>query len=59
MMSTREAWLKAMTIVEARRIFVTEQMVDTLLQIVGAEADVGDWARVAAAVDTINDGRMH
>ena len=34
-------------------------MVDTLLQIVGVEADVGDWARVAAAVDMINDGRMH
>jgi len=34
-------------------------MIDTLLQIVGAEADVGDWARVAAAVDMINDGRMH
>ncbi|MBB3589128.1 hypothetical protein QP185_17905 [Sphingomonas aerolata] len=48
-----------MTIVEARRLFVSEPMVDTLLQIVGPEAEIGDWARVAAAVDTINNGRMH
>ncbi len=31
-------------------------MVDTLLQIVGPEAEIGDWARVAAAVDKINKG---
>jgi len=48
-----------MTIVEARRLFVSEPMVDTLLQIVGPEAEIGDWARVAAAVDTIKNGRMH
>lgn len=58
-MSTREVWLKAMTIVEARRVFVTEPMIDTLLKIVGAEADIGDRARVAAAVDTIKEGQMH
>jgi hypothetical protein len=59
MMSTRKVWLKAMAIVEARRIFVTEPMVDTLLKIVGVETDIGDWARVAAAVDTIKEGQMH
>jgi hypothetical protein len=59
MMCTREVWLKAMTIVEARRLFVSEPMVDTLLHIVGPDAEIGDWARVAAAVDTINNGRMH
>jgi hypothetical protein len=59
MMSTREVWLKAMTIVEARRLFVSEPMVDTVLHIVGSDAEIGDWARVAAAVDTIKNGRMH
>ena len=48
-----------MTIVEARRLFVSELRVDTLLQIVGPEAEIGDWAIVAAAVDAINNGRMH
>jgi hypothetical protein len=59
MMKVRDVWLKAMTIVEARGTVATEPIVDILLQIVGEDADFGDWARVAAAVDTIKSGRMH
>jgi hypothetical protein len=58
MMTARQVWLKAMTIVEARGTVSTASMVDTLMEIVSDEADLHDWARVASAVHTINDGRM-
>ena len=58
MMTVRQVWLKAMTIVEARGAVATASMVDTLMEIVSDEADLQDWARVASAVDTINNGRM-
>jgi hypothetical protein len=58
MMTARQVWLKAMTIVEARGTVSTASMVDTLMEIVSDEADLHDWARVASAVNTINDGRM-
>ena len=56
MMTARQVWLKAMTIVEARRTVATAPMVDTLFEIVSDEADLHDWARIASAVDTINNG---
>lgn len=58
MMTARQVWLKAMTIVEARGTVATNSMVDTVIEIVSDEADIQDWARVASAVDTINNGRM-
>jgi len=58
MMTVRQVWLKAMTIVEARGAVATASMVDTLMEIVSDEADLQDWARVASAVDTINNGQM-
>ncbi|MBD8472226.1 hypothetical protein [Sphingomonas sp. CFBP 8765] len=58
MMTVRQVWLKAMTIVEARGAVATASMVDTLMEIVSDEADLKDWARVASAVDTINNGQM-
>jgi len=58
MMTARQVWLKAMTIVEARGAVATASMVDTLMEIVSDEADLQDWARVASAVDTINNGRL-
>jgi len=57
-MTVRQVWLKAMTIVEARGAVATASMVDTLMEIVSDEADLQDWARVASAVDTINNGQM-
>jgi len=58
MMTARQVWLKAMTIVETRGTVATASMVDTLMEIVSDEADLQDWARVASAVDTINNGQM-
>lgn len=58
MMTARQVWLKAMTIVEVRGTVATDSMVDTLMEIVSDEADLQDSARVASAVDTINNGRM-
>jgi len=58
MMTARQVWLKAMTIVETRGTVATASMVDTLMETVSDEADLQDWARVASAVDTINNGQM-
>ena len=58
MMTARQVWLKAMTIVEVRGTVATASMVDTLMETVSDEADLQDWARVASAVDTINNGQM-
>lgn len=58
MMTARQVWLNAMTIVEARGTVATVSMVDTVIELVSDEADIQDWARVASAVDTINNGRM-
>jgi len=58
MMTARQVWLKAMMIVEARGTVATASMVDTLMEILSDDADLHDWARVASAVDTINNGRM-
>jgi len=59
MISTREVWPKATAIVEARRIAATGPMVYTLLRFVRAEADIDGWSRALAAVDTINNERLH
>ena len=58
MMTARQVWLKAMTIVETRGTVATASMVDTLMETVSDEADLQDWARVASAVDKINNGQM-
>ena len=55
MMSDREVWLKAMAIVEVRSKIYAPNIVDIILKVVGNTANQSDWARVAAAVDAIND----
>jgi len=42
MMTARQVWLKAMTIVEARGTVATASMVNTLMEIVSNEADLLD-----------------
>ena len=57
MMSEREVWLKAMAIVEAHGTMESAPIVDTILDVLGDKLHENDWARVAAAVDAINEGQ--
>jgi len=57
MMSEREVWLKAMAIVEAHGTMEAAPIVDTILDVLGDTPQENDWARVAAAVDAINEGQ--
>ncbi len=57
MMSAREVWLKAMAIVEAHGTMEAAPIVDTILEVLGSTPQENDWARVAAAVDAINEGQ--
>jgi len=55
-MTDREVWLKAMAIVEAHGTMEAAPIVDTILDVLGDTPQENDWARVAAAVDAINEG---
>jgi len=56
-MSDRDVWLKAMVIVQAHGAMEAAPVVATLLDILGDDPHHSDWARVAAAVDAINDAK--
>ncbi len=58
MMTDREVWLKAMAIVEAHGTMEAAPIVDTILDVLGDTPQENDWARVAAAVDAINEGEQ-
>jgi len=56
MMSDREVWLKAMAIVQTHGTIESAPVMNTLLDVLGDDPHWADWARVAAAVDAINEG---
>jgi len=57
MMSNREVWLKAWAVIETHGSRESAPVVAMLLDIMGDDPDHSDWARVAAAVDAINEGQ--
>ncbi len=57
MMSEREVWLKAMAVVDAHGTMEAAPVMTTLLEVLGDDPHRDDWARVAAAVDAINDAQ--
>ena len=56
-MSDREVWLKAWAVVQTHGALESAPVVATLLDILGDDPHHSDWARVAAAVDAINEGQ--
>ena len=58
MMSDREVWLKAWAVIETHGSLESAPVVAMLLDIMGDDPDHYDWARVAAAVDAINQGPL-
>lgn len=56
MMSDREVWLKAWAVVQTHGTLESAPIVATLLDVMGDDPHHSDWARIAAAVDAINDG---
>jgi len=57
MMSDREVWLKAWAVVQTHGTLESAPVVATLLDLMGDDPHTSDWARVAAAVDAINEGQ--
>jgi len=57
MMSDREVWLKAWAVVQTHGTLESAPVVATLLELMGDDPHTSDWARVAAAVDAINEGQ--
>ncbi len=58
MMSDREVWLKAWDVVRTHGAMESAPVVATLQDIMGDDPHTSDWARVAAAVDAINQGPL-
>ena len=58
MMSDREVWLKAWDVVRTHGAMESAPVVATLLELMGDDPHTSDWARVAAAVDAINEGQL-
>jgi len=58
MMSDREVWLKAWAVIETHGSLESAPVVAMLLDRMGDDPDHSDWARVAAAVDAINQGPL-
>ena len=58
MMSDREVWLKAWAVVQTHGTLESAPVVATLLELMGDDPHTSDWARVAAAVDAINEGPL-
>jgi len=50
-------WLKAWDVVRTHGALESAPVVATLLDIMGDDPQTSDWARVAAAVDAINEGQ--
>lgn len=57
MMSDRDVWLKAMAVVQAHGTMEAAPVMDTLVHVLGDDPHRDDWARVAAAVDVINESQ--
>lgn len=57
MMSDREIWLKAWDVFRIHGAMESAPVVATLLELMGDDPHTSDWARVAAAVDAINEGQ--
>jgi len=51
-------WLKAWAVIETHGPRESAPVVAMLLDIMGDDPDHYDWARVAAAVDAINEGPL-
>jgi len=51
-------WLKAWDVVRTHGALESAPVVATLLDIMGDDPHHSDWARVAAAVDAINEGPL-
>ena len=58
MMSDRDVWLKAMAVVRAHGTMEAAPVMDPLVQVLGDDPHRDDWARVAAAVDIINESQL-
>ncbi len=58
MMTDRDVWLKAMAVVQAHGTMEAAPVMDTLVQVLGDDPHRDDWARVAAAVDIINESQL-
>ena len=58
MMTDRDVWLKAMAVVQAHGTMEAAPVMDTLVQVLGDDPHRDDWARVAAAVDVINESQL-
>jgi hypothetical protein len=57
MMSEREVWLKAMAVVRTHGTTGSGPVMNTMLDLLGDDPHWADWARVAAAVDAINEAQ--
>lgn len=58
MMSDRDVWLKAMAIVRTHGTMDSAPVMKTLLDVLGDDSHQADWARVAVAVDAINEAQQ-
>jgi len=57
MMSERDVWHKAMTVVRTHGTMGSAPVMDTLLDVLGDDPHWADWKRVAEAVDAINEAQ--
>ena len=55
MLTDRKVCLKVMAIVQTHGTMGSAPVMDTLLDVLGDDPQWADWARVAAAVDAINE----
>jgi len=58
MMTDRDVWLKAMAVFQAHGTMEAAPVMNTLVQVLGDDPHRDDWARVAAAVDIINESQL-
>jgi hypothetical protein len=57
MMSDRDVWIKAGSILAEHGAMTTDYIIDQISDALGDRVAVKDWRRVAAAVDAISDTR--
>ena len=55
MMSDRDIWVKAGTIVAEHGALTSDYIIEQLGDVIGDHVAVEDWRRIAAAVDAISD----
>lgn len=58
-MTDREIWMKACTIVAAHGTMTADYIIDQLSDVLDNDVAVEDWPRVAAAVDAITGADKH